>query len=90
MQINKFLITVKTMKELIVQVNDAEYDFLVELLKKLDFVTIRENKKMKKEKELNAFKEKIISSLKQVKQIEEGSLVGRSAREFLIELETEH
>ena len=28
------------MKELIVQVKDTEYDFLVELLKKLDFVTI--------------------------------------------------
>lgn len=40
------------MKELIVQVKDAEYDFLVELLKKLDFVTISETKKIKKEKDL--------------------------------------
>ena len=75
------------MKELIVQVKDAEYDFLVELLKKLDFVTIRETKKIKKEKELNAFRERLINSFTQAKLIDEGKLQSRSAKEVISELE---
>jgi len=75
------------MKELIVQVKDAEYDFLVELLKKLDFVTISETKKIKKEKELNAFRERLINSFTQAKLIDEGKLQSRSAREVISELE---
>jgi len=75
------------MKELIVQVKDAEYDFLVELLKKLDFVTISETKKIKKEKELNAFRERLINSFTQAKLIDEGKLQSRSAKEVISELE---
>ena len=74
------------MKELIVQVKDAEYDFLVELLKKLDFVTISETKKIKKEKELNAFRERLINSFTQAKLIDEGKLQSRSAKEVISEL----
>ncbi len=77
------------MKELVVQVLDKDYEFLVELLKKFDFVSIRETKKIKKEKELNAIRERLVSSFTQAKLIDEGKLEGRSAREFLAKLENE-
>ena len=77
------------MKEITVRVQENEYDFLLHLLAKLDFVTVLENKKAKKELQKKIITERLISSFTQAKLIEEGKLEGRLVEEFLAELEAE-
>jgi hypothetical protein len=77
------------MKELVVQVKENEYDFLVKLLQKLDFVTIIENNKAQKELEKTNLRSQLTQGLTEAKLWEEGKLELRSAKDFLKELEAE-
>lgn len=71
------------MKNITVQVPENKYSFFIELLKSLGFVKFQEKNDVESDEEvLN----NIAKGLKEAKQIEEGKLKSKSAKDFLREL----
>ncbi len=68
------------MKELTLEIDDKKYGFFLDLVKHLDFVTIR---KAPSNKELIT---SVAKGMKQAKLASEGKIKSRSAKDFLNEL----
>jgi hypothetical protein len=72
------------MKDIIVSVPDKEYPFFMKLVKKFDFVTIKQADKMPPNKQqfLNGLRD----GVQEVNEIKAGKKKGQSLKDFLNEL----
>lgn len=67
------------MKEVIIEIEEKKYEFIIDLLKNFDFVSI---KKTSRKKDL----EQIAKGMKEAKLASEGKFKSRLAKSFLDEL----
>ncbi len=72
------------MKDVTLSVPDKDYDFFIKLVKKLDFVKVKEDKK--KEASKKKFLEGLKEAVEEVKLAKQGKIKLKSAEELLNEL----
>jgi uncharacterized protein YpbB len=81
------------MEQITLNIPDTQVQFFIKLMKKLDFVKIKERKKISLEDELTPAQKKTWATVKKgfedLKMIEQGKMKTTPARDFLQELQNE-
>lgn len=81
------------MQQITLDIPDAQVQFFIKLMKNLDFVKIKERKKVSLENELTPAQKKTWKNIKQgfeeMKMVEAGKMKTTSGKDFLKELKEE-
>jgi F0F1-type ATP synthase membrane subunit b/b' len=74
------------MKDITLSIPDKDYPFFIRLIKKLDFVKIKEPKQAKVSASKQKFRDELKQAVEELNMIKSGKLKGRPLQELIDEL----